>query len=102
MESHDKHGREGHAGSFQSHSRVWPLTGALHFGRGQLIHTYTHLTHGECFAYRARECVCVGAYVCDVCIWKKEVERRGSKCFLLSRIPPFVCACSSSSLEEEI
>lgn len=64
-ESHDRHGWEGPAGSFQSHSRVWPLTGALHFGRGRLIHTYTQFTHGECFAYRESVCVCMG--VCDVC-----------------------------------
>ncbi len=76
------HGKEGQARSSQSH-RVWPLTGALRFGRGRLIHTYTHLTHGECFAYRGRVYLSVCVCVCDVCICKKKVTTRGSNCFSL-------------------
>lgn len=70
-ESCDTDGWEGQAGSFQSHSRVWPLSGALHFGRGGDSHTHTHTSHGECFKYQE------GMMVSRVCVCEKAVERRG-------------------------
>lgn len=68
-ESCDMDGWEGQAGSFQSHSRVWPLSGALHFGRGGDSHTHTHTSHGECFKYQGRECVS--------CVCEKALEEAG-------------------------
>ncbi|XP_016896167.2 septin 9a isoform X6 [Cynoglossus semilaevis] len=45
--SHDRPWWEGQgAERLQSHSRIWPLTGGLHVGRGRLGHTYTDFTLG--------------------------------------------------------
>lgn len=89
-ESHDRHGWEGQAGSFQSHSRVWPLTGALHFDRGQLIHTNTSHTVSALHTGRERKCVCV--HVCvELCVCvKNQLEVQEGSFLLLFSICVFV------------
>lgn len=85
--SHDRPWWEGQgAERLQSHSRIWPLTGGLHVGRGRLGHTYTDFTLGECFTFWQS----VHGWVCVECIFAKQNFVHGGSHYLVSALFSFL------------